>query len=66
MGDPRSSGSSVARAAELGTGIDAAGRVDYAVPGGKLVNRLLVSRDLQRIFAYRGDRLRERFGLAPD
>lgn len=32
--------------------------VDYAVPGGSLVNRLLVAPDLARIFAYRADRLR--------
>ena len=44
----------------------ASDRVEYAVPGGRLVNRLFVARDLRRIFAYRGDRLRERFGLAPD
>ena len=42
----------------------ASDRVDYAVPGGRLANRLLVARDLRRIFAYRGDRLRERFGPA--
>ena len=36
----------------------ASDRVDYAVPGGRLVNRLLVARDLRRIFSYRGDRLR--------
>ena len=44
----------------------ASDRVDYAVPGGRLANRLLVARDLRRIFAYRGDRLRERFGLAAE
>ena len=41
----------------------ASDRVDYAVPGGRLVNRLLVARDLRRIFSYRGDCLRERFGV---
>jgi hypothetical protein len=28
-------------------------RVDYAVPGGALVQRLLVGGDVERIFAYR-------------
>ena len=37
-------------------------RVDYAVPGGALVNRLLVARDLERVFAFRQDVLRDRFG----
>jgi ligand-binding SRPBCC domain-containing protein len=36
--------------------------VRYAVPGGRLVNALFVKRDLERIFAYRHARLRERFG----
>jgi ligand-binding SRPBCC domain-containing protein len=39
-------------------------RVRYAVPGGALVNRLLVRREVERIFAYRTERLRERFGGA--
>ena len=39
-------------------------KVDYAVPGGRLVNRLLVAADLRRIFAYRRERLYERFGAA--
>jgi ligand-binding SRPBCC domain-containing protein len=40
-------------------------RVDYAVPGGPLeplLHRLLVGPDLTAIFAYRQERLRERFG----
>lgn len=41
-------------------------RVRYAVPGGplleSLVDRLLVRPDLERIFAYRRQRLREIFG----
>lgn len=40
-------------------------RVRYAVPGGPLgavVDRLLVRRDVERIFAFRTVRLRERFG----
>ncbi len=42
----------------------ASDKVDYAVPGGRLVNRLLVVGDLRRIFAYRTERLHERFGSA--
>ena len=38
----------------------ASDRVRYAVPGGRLVNRLFVARDLRRIFAYRAARLQER------
>ncbi len=37
-------------------------RVRYAPPGGSLVNRLFVRSEVQRIFAYRTERLRERFG----
>lgn len=37
-------------------------RVTYAVPGGLLVQRLAVGRDVQRIFAFRTRRLREMFG----
>ena len=33
--------------------------VDYAVPGGRLVNWLFVARDLRRIFEYRRSRLTE-------
>ena len=33
--------------------------VEYAVPGGVLVERLLVRRDLEKVFDYRRDRLRE-------
>jgi ligand-binding SRPBCC domain-containing protein len=36
--------------------------VEYAVPGGALVDALLVRRDLDRIFRFRRDVLRERFG----
>jgi len=36
-------------------------RVDYAVPGGRLVHRLFVRRDLARIFDYRRKRLTEYF-----
>jgi len=37
-------------------------RVEYAVPGGLLVQRLAVGRDVERIFAFRTGRLRELFG----
>jgi ligand-binding SRPBCC domain-containing protein len=43
-------------------GTRAADRVRYAVPGGRLVNRLLVERDLRQIFAYRNLKIREVFG----
>lgn len=33
--------------------------VDYAVPGGILVRKLLVERDLRKIFEYRKQKLRE-------
>ena len=36
--------------------------VEYAAPGGILVHRLFIARDLRRIFAYRQARLRHRFG----
>jgi ligand-binding SRPBCC domain-containing protein len=36
--------------------------VDYAVWGGALANRLGVRRDIERIFAYRKQRLEEIFG----
>ena len=37
-------------------------KVIYAVPGGALVNRLFVRRDVARIFAYRAEALRQHFG----
>ena len=36
--------------------------VSYAVPGGALVNRLFVSRDVRGIFEYRTERLLEALG----
>lgn len=36
--------------------------VDYAVPGGWLVNALFVGPDVRRIFEYRQNKLRELFG----
>ncbi len=35
--------------------------VHYAVPGGRIVNRLFVKRDLQKIFDFRHQRIVERF-----
>jgi len=43
-------------------GTRAVDRVDYAPTGGRLVNRLLVQRDLERIFAYRQQVLRDVLG----
>jgi len=37
--------------------------VIYAVPGGALVNRLFVRRDVEKIFAYRAQALKKYFGL---
>jgi ligand-binding SRPBCC domain-containing protein len=37
-------------------------RVRYGVPGGGLVHRLFVERDLDRIFEYREQKLVEKFG----
>jgi ligand-binding SRPBCC domain-containing protein len=36
-------------------------RVEYAVPGGVLVNRLFVRRDVEKIFAYRAGALKKYF-----
>ena len=43
-------------------GTRVADRVRYAVPGGRLVNRLLVARDLKKIFEYRNRKIQEVFG----
>ena len=37
-------------------------RVLYAVPGGTLIHRLFVARDVEKIFAFRSEKLRELFG----
>jgi ligand-binding SRPBCC domain-containing protein len=47
-----------------GEGTLVADRVEYALWGGALVNRLLVAPDLRRIFRYRHTALRELFGGA--
>ena len=39
--------------------------VKYAVPGDRLVHRLFVRRDVERIFAYRERQLLARFGAGP-
>ena len=39
--------------------------VEYDMPGGRLADRLLVRRDLNRIFAYRRERLAGIFAAAP-
>lgn len=36
--------------------------IDYAAPGGRLVERLFVDRDVERIFSYRARFLGQRFG----
>jgi ligand-binding SRPBCC domain-containing protein len=36
-------------------------RVRYAVPGGRLVHRLFVAPDLERVFAYRAEKLNQIF-----
>ena len=44
----------------------ASDEVRYQAPGGWLIDRFLVAPDLERIFAYRTARLRERFGSPDD
>jgi ligand-binding SRPBCC domain-containing protein len=39
--------------------------VQYAPPGGALINSLFVGRDIRKIFAYRSDRLRTILGATP-
>ena len=47
--------------AELGGGTVVGDTVVYAVPGGRIVNQLLVAPDLERIFRYRHEVLENRF-----
>ena len=47
--------------AELDGGTDVRDRVRYSVLGGRLVDRLIVRRDVHKIFAYRAAKLRELF-----
>ena len=46
---------------EQGDGTLVVDKIDYAVPGGDLVNRLVVEPDLRRIFSYRQEKLAELF-----
>ena len=39
--------------------------VTYAVPGGALINRLFVRRDVEKIFAYRAEALKKHFAANP-
>jgi ligand-binding SRPBCC domain-containing protein len=50
------------RFVEQGEQTLASDRVDYAAPGGRLAHRLIVDRDVQRIFAYRRLALETIFG----
>lgn len=45
-----------------GTGTVVSDAVRYAVPGGRLAHRLVVERDLRRIFAYRQERVADLLG----
>jgi ligand-binding SRPBCC domain-containing protein len=47
---------------EIPGGTRVADRVRYSIPGGPLVHRLLVARDLRAIFTYRSEVLLRRFG----
>ena len=53
------------RVSEVDGGTLVEDMVDYAVPGGAIVNKLLVERDVRKIFEYRGQRMRESFGSEP-
>jgi ligand-binding SRPBCC domain-containing protein len=46
-----------------GAGTRVLDHVRYAVPGGALVHRLLVRREVEAIFAHRSEALSRRFGL---
>jgi ligand-binding SRPBCC domain-containing protein len=50
---------------EIPGGTLAADRVRYAVVFGRLTNRLLVARDLRKIFEYRNQKIQEVFGSLP-
>ncbi len=36
-------------------------RIEYSVPGGGLVNRLIVASEVRKIFDYRAEKLKELF-----
>jgi ligand-binding SRPBCC domain-containing protein len=48
--------------AEVDGGTLVGDTVEYAAPGGMLLQKLFLARDLRRIFAYRQERLRQKFG----
>ena len=50
---------------EAGTGTFIRDSVDYKVPGGYLVDRLFVRKDIERIFTYRKSKLRELMVAVP-
>jgi ligand-binding SRPBCC domain-containing protein len=51
--------------AEERGGTSCVDRVRYAVFGGAIIGRLVVRRDLERLFAYRRQKLTETFGSVP-
>ena len=50
---------------EAGTGTFIRDSVDYKVPGGYLVDRIFVRKDIERIFTYRKSKLRELMVAVP-
>ena len=48
---------------EKNSGTQCFDRVEYAVPGGALINKLFVRRDVEKIFAYRAAALKKHFGV---
>ena len=50
---------------EAGTGTFVRDSVDYKVPGGYLIDRVFVRKDIERIFTYRKSKLRELMMAAP-
>ncbi len=50
--------------AEKDSGTLCRDRVEYAVPGGALVNKFFVRADVEKIFAYRAVALKKHFGAA--
>ena len=50
---------------EAGTGTFIRDSVDYKVPGGYIVDRLFVRKDIERIFTYRKSKLRELMVAVP-
>jgi ligand-binding SRPBCC domain-containing protein len=52
------------RFAAHGGGTEVSDHVEYGVPGGAVVNSLLVAPDLRKVFEYRRKTLLQRFGRA--